>query len=274
MRHLIIILIAGVLFSCSTPEKNELVDTNRNLVSRNISANAQLDQYKAYLSRVEHKLSDIRGAQEGLAMYINVPGESQAADPIEDHLTALSELLEDSRFQLGTMRQDLRTNATNLLESKRNTGRWSAQAQSYLEQVDSLGHALTEKVIALELLELHQHQLVAKILDQDIQQHKAFFAFGTWEELEAAGVAEKQGGLWGIGGRKVFKPDFDPNYFTALDTRTATRIPLGCREAKLLSHHPENSYSLDGSEGIDTLVIHDPEAFWRNSRYLAITVKQ
>lgn len=274
MRNIILLLLPLALFSCSNQEEEDLKFTNSELVARNISANAELDQYQAYLNSVQHKLGEIRQAQEGLAMFINVPGESASGDPIESHLMALSDLLEDSRFQLSSMRQDLKSNASDLVQARKATGSWSAAAQTHLLRVDSLSHALTEKVIALELLELHQQKLAQRLKQQDNAQHEAFFAFGTWEELEEAGVGEKQGGFLGLGGRKAFNSDFDSDYFTAIDTRETTCIPLNCSQAKVLSHHPENSYSLEGNEGVEALVILDTEAFWRNSRYLAITVKQ
>lgn len=65
----------------------------------------------------------------------------------------------------------------------------------------------------------------------------------------------------------------DPNYFTKVDLRNLSQIPLFSKKAKLLTIHPESSYELipDGDKRL-TLNIKNPTAFWSSSKTLIIQV--
>ena len=68
--------------------------------------------------------------------------------------------------------------------------------------------------------------------------------------------------------------DFDKDYFTKIDIRKTTSIPLGSKYAKMYTTHPAGSYSLlKDSNGEYTLRISDPAKFWSVSKYLVIRVK-
>ena len=50
-------------------------------------------------------------------------------------------------------------------------------------------------------------------------------------------------------------------------------IPLEMKKAKILTNHPEGSYSLvKNDKGLLTLVISDPQNFWSLSKYLVVNV--
>ena len=55
--------------------------------------------------------------------------------------------------------------------------------------------------------------------------------------------------------------------------RTLKEIPLEMKKAKILTNHPEGSYSLvKNDKGLLTLVISDPQNFWSLSKYLVVNV--
>ena len=68
--------------------------------------------------------------------------------------------------------------------------------------------------------------------------------------------------------------DFEADYFTKIDIRKTTVIPLNSKSAKLLTSHPAGSFSLlKDSKGEYTLRITSPSDFWNVSKYLVIKVK-
>ena len=68
--------------------------------------------------------------------------------------------------------------------------------------------------------------------------------------------------------------DFNKDYFTRIDLRVTKTIKLYSKSAKLMTNHPEGSYSLEkDAQGQYVLRITNPQNFWSVSKYLVITVK-
>ena len=68
--------------------------------------------------------------------------------------------------------------------------------------------------------------------------------------------------------------DFNKDYFTQIDIRTDKEIKLFSKSAKLLTTHPEGSYTLaKDAKGQYILKITNPNEFWSVSRYLVVLVK-
>lgn len=72
---------------------------------------------------------------------------------------------------------------------------------------------------------------------------------------------------------RVVTENANLEYFTTVDLRELSQIPLMSKKAKLLTLHPESSYVLvpDGDKML-TLVIKDAKAFWSNSKMLIVQV--
>ena len=69
------------------------------------------------------------------------------------------------------------------------------------------------------------------------------------------------------------KGDFNKNYFTKEDLRTFKQVSLESKKAKLLTTHPEGSYTFEKNDkDLLTLVITNPTEFWSLSKYLVIKV--
>lgn len=97
-----------------------------------------------------------------------------------------------------------------------------------------------------------------------------FYIFGTTKELKEQKILSG-GGLFKA--KEVMKGDFNKDYFTKADLRTLKEIPLEMKKAKILTNHPEGSYSLvKNDKGLLTLVISDPQNFWSLSKYLVVNV--
>lgn len=273
IRFLAPALLVFALTACHSGDRETaLRDTNADLVARNITANAQLDTYRAYLGDVERRLTDIRSGQDALVEYLHFAEDAPHRDPILDQLDDLDRLLEDSRFQVSGMREELRLSAGKLQRAQATTASQRAVISARAATIDSLSHALTERVIALELLELHQREMATALRDADKREHLGWYAYGTFDELSQAGVAEKTGGFLGLGKRKVLKTDFDQAYFAPVDIRELGRLPLHATGARLLSFHPDASYRMVQEGDHLVLEIVDSDAFWRTSRYLAVAV--
>ena len=64
---------------------------------------------------------------------------------------------------------------------------------------------------------------------------------------------------------------FNKDYFTQIDIRNINEIVLGTKKAKVLTTHPEDSYTVvEGGDGMLTLKILDSTKFWSVTRYLVV----
>lgn len=125
---------------------------------------------------------------------------------------------------------------------------------------------LNQNVTNLEAESSSQKETIA---NQDKALNTVHYLLGTRKDLKEANVISRQG---------IFCPPIvssqaqDANFASA-DGRELKNIPLNTKKAKILSSHPESSYSLSADEeGMLTLIIENPTTFWKQTRYLVIMV--
>ena len=64
-------------------------------------------------------------------------------------------------------------------------------------------------------------------------------------------------------------------YFTRVDIRQTTSIPIQGKKPKIVTYHPPSSYELQKeSDHLTYINIKNPEEFWSASKYLIVEVKQ
>ena len=104
------------------------------------------------------------------------------------------------------------------------------------------------------------------ISKQDAQINSVWYAIGTKRELKEMKILD---------GSKVLQDEnANMSYFTKADKRKLTTIETNERNAKMLTTHPNDSYSLvRDSNKKYVLTIINPEKFWSISKYLVIQVK-
>ena len=88
---------------------------------------------------------------------------------------------------------------------------------------------------------------------------------GTKSELFKNNILTKEGGIIGIGKTKKLSNDLN-TYFNYESKLLLNYIIVGSKNAKIMTSHPANSYRFSDEDGIiDSLIIINPEAFWKNS---------
>ena len=128
----------------------------------------------------------------------------------------------------------------------------SRVSQGYVRSAVNLQAALTEKVE---------------------QQESVFVAVGSAKDLARQGVIRKRGGLLGMGSTITPNLPFKQALFKPLRMSADTVIELPNASA---TYRVITSQNASGAGGAalhrlsGKLVIHDPEVFWRDSRYLII----
>jgi len=124
----------------------------------------------------------------------------------------------------------------------------------------------------VELLEAYQEQ--TEITLETLKElNKAFYAYGTEEELVANGVIVKEGGFIGINKKVALKSDFNDDYFTQIDLQKTKSIQVVGKKYRFITDHPSTSYTVTSSGQNHKITIQDPKTFWKVSKYLVVVVE-
>lgn len=127
--------------------------------------------------------------------------------------------------------------------------------------LDSIATALSVDVDRLNEQSARQSATMAA---QEKSLNTVRYCIGTSEDLKDMQLLK---------GGRLETENANLDYFTTVDLRDLSQIPLMSKKAKLLTLHPDSSYVLvpDGDKML-TLVIKDAKAFWSSSKMLIIQV--
>lgn len=172
--------------------------------------------------------------------------------------------------RLNSLQADLKERQTIIVDLKTELVAREEAIVLLTNQTDSLNTTINAQVETIDQKALEVTQLTA--LNDEL--NKGYLAIGTFEDLKAKGVVDKEGGFLGFIGRKVaLQEDADKSEFMELDKRNVNQLRIEAAYLSLVSNHPSSSYSILPSEdeGVKILDITDPEAFWQISKYLVIS---
>ena len=83
----------------------------------------------------------------------------------------------------------------------------------------------------------------------------------------------KEGGFLGLGKQEALKDGFNTEYFSIIDKTKTKSFLIYSKKAELVTNHPKGSYKFIGDDKrIDSLVITDPDSFWKASKYMVVLV--
>ena len=232
----------------------------------------------ATMNDIQEGFRAINEAEQRVTIASNGEGVSEA-ESIRENMQFIQERMQQNRELISKLRNQLRQssvkadqlrrtleNLTQQLTEKDNQLR---QLQAELEAKDVQIGELNQQVSTLSSnvsnLKEESTQKSQTINSQDKQLNTAWFVYGTKKELKAQHIIEDG---------KVLRSNFNRDYFTKIDIRVDKEIRLYSRSAKILTAHPQSSYTLlqDANKQY-ILRITNPQLFWSASKYLVVLVK-
>ena len=279
------ILIAGCVEQSS--KYRELQAQLDSVQSASSQRDAEFEEVFAVLNEIEKGLQTIRETERMLTIQSVVGGEisAKAREQMKSDMSFVIATLESYKNQIATLEKEKRNQSAEF-QKRLNSLRSELEAKTRL--IEDLSYQLAEKD---RLLKVQSEQILS--LDQSIaglkqdlgvlqqegvrKEHKieaqdytifsAYYILGEKADLIAANVMSK-GGLF-----RAAKISYqaEQDAFTRVDIREVTQIPLQSKRAKVLSIHPAGTYTLDTDDnGMLTLHISRPEAFWEQTKYLVV----
>lgn len=283
-KSLLLVVCAAMLVSCEQMFKGSKVSEE----------DARLDSLQSLLDQKDTELNEMMDAfneiQEGFDAIneaegrVNLLSENAEGNDAKANIAENMEFIEttllENRRKIEDLQQKLKSSSVNASKLQAAINKLTEQLEQKTKELDDLRQQIAERDIkivelgeSVEQLKTENTQVKAEnemnaeiAKNQDAQLNTAWYMFGTTKELKQHRIL--------VDGDVLKSKDFDADYFTKIDIRKVNVIPLNSKSAKLLTTHPEGSYSLlKDSKGEYTLRITNAPEFWSVSKYLVIRVK-
>ena len=241
----------------------------------------ELDQIMGTFNEIQEGFRQINEAEGRVDLQRDQNGENlSASQKVKDDLKLITQTMADNREKLAKLQQQLKNSRYQSTELKKAIASLERDLAEKAEQIKALQAELAAKDIRIAELDdavaglttdvenlSAENEIKTKTVEaQDKTLNTAWFVFGTKSELKEQKILQK--------GDVLQSDDFNKDYFTQIDIRTDKEIKLYSKSAKLLTNHPEGSYSLvKDAKGQYILKITNPNKFWSVSRYLVIQVR-
>lgn len=289
------VIVAGVILSNKRSEINQLYSERGTLTTNLEDRDSLFNELAATFDEIEQNLTFIkekRGQLE-IAKQEGVPSRQKV---LVADIKLMNTMLEESSVKIADLEQKLKASGIKVssfnkkiaqLNERVNTQ--NSDIEKLLADVNQRDMKIAEmgnKVVQLEdnVVQLHDNIAVQsdsitvkdqRYVDTNNRLNKAYFVSGSFKELKEHGVVEKDGGFLGIGRNKVIHSDLNENYFTQLDKRTTDVFPVHAKKARIISDHPNSSYSMVYEDDqIAYIKIEDPKEFWKITDYAIVEVRK
>jgi len=238
-------------------------------------------------NEIEANLKFIKEKRNQISMIQSEGGKNRKQLLVED-VKLMDNMLEESEKKIAELQGKLKKSGLNLASYEKRLKVLTESIESQNIEIAELKKVVEDKNVSLAVLNTKVDSLGLDIKDkvdsitfkqQVIVErtntlNTAHVVTGTFKELKAEGILDREGGILGMGSNKAIQENFDSKNFTELDIRDTKTIPVNAKKAVLISEHPNNSYKLVEENGqIAYLEINDPQEFWRISKYAVIQVK-
>jgi len=287
-----IIVVAALVgistYTQKTSEINELQTQNAGINQELQERDSMVNELVGAFDEIEQNLKFIKEKRQVLSVESQKEGNYDKKQAIVEDITLMNDMLEKSSKHIAELERKLKKSGIELGSFKKKIAALNANIEEQNTQIMALQEQIQERDVMLadmsQTIDTMQTVIQAKqdtltqqqqLINEKIYQlNKGFVAYGTYKELEEHNVLTKDGGFLGLGKQVKLKSDLDQDYFTELNIQETKSIPLFSNEAKIISEHPDSSYSFVEQDGVIAyLNIDNPDEFWKISKYAVIEIK-
>lgn len=203
-------------------------------------------------------------------------------DRINENIQDISQLMQDNKKRIANLSALLKKSNVKISGFEKMVANLNEQIGLKDKQLADLNNQVAEARANIDKLNTDVAQLTTdnngkseEIARQTQKIHTAYYTTGTFKELQSKHVVNKQGGFLGIGRTKSVLPNADKSNFNTIDITQTTVIPIGAKDASILTRHPSDSYKIEHKgDVVSDIQITDPDKFWQASKYLVVVVNK
>ncbi len=264
-------------------DSDEVKDSLRLLT---MEKDRQMNNLVAALIEIDENLQEIKEKEKLITL--NVASNESGGESIEDRINrdiqVIYDLMLQNKEQISKLEKQLQQSGANNTNLNKLVKRLNAQLKDKTIEIIELQQKLESQSLKISNLNftiegleyaVDSLQGVKYATQQALEEtteklYRAYYVFGTKKELKDQEILSSNGFL---SKPKLLAEGFSQDYFTTIDYRELDSLNVYMPKAKILSNHPESSYTLEPSEdGAMVLKIADKESFWSLGRHLVIQV--
>lgn len=286
MKPLLVVLTVLLLVSChkQPADVESLQRQNDSLLQVKAQLEKETNEYLASLNEIEENFDKVKQMENYIQINKSVENSNQdVRSKINDDILMMTGILKKNKEHIASLTHKLGRSGLKIREMQKTIERLNNMLNEKIDLIQSLSNELQIKDAAIADLNKNVETLnqdVAnlktqtqsqqeQIVNQDEKLNTGWYVFGTVKELKDQKILTS-GGIFSSA--KVLQKDFNKEYFVKVDIRQVKSIPLYSKKARILTNHPQGSYSLDKPDGNYILTIKDFREFWSVSRYLVVQV--
>lgn len=270
-------LVALTLAGCNQEQLNRQQQTIDSLNVQMALKDSSMSLIATTLADINSNIQYIKEKEGIIAVQAN---DKNNRDQLTNDIQAIYARLVDNKTKLKDLHDKLNTALGKNSEYKKIIDVLEAQIEQQNAEIAKLNSILEGKDVEIGFLNNAVMRLsysvdslatvssdTQKKLDSTTEElNTGYYIVAERGTLRDKGLLE--GGLFN---KRVLKGSVDNSLFTRIDVTTTEQIPLAGRRFKVLTSHPESSYSIDEEKKL--LIIKDKKAFWNSSRYLIVSAR-
>jgi len=242
------------------------------------SLRTQVAEQDSLINMVIQNFAQIQQLEGMITLDSNSEVPQSQRGKIEDNLRLINEKLESNRQTIDLLNKKLAQSGNKNSSLQRTIGTLQEQLNAKNAEILDLTEELKRKNYAIGVLDSMVTDLSSNVenlsktsaaqqaeLDrQDAALNTVRYCIGTSRDLKDMNI---------IRNGEVVTEGYQSDYFTQIDLRKVTSIPLYAKKAELKTKHPGSSYKLvKGEDKMLTLEITNPREFWSLSKILVIQI--
>jgi len=226
-------IIVAFTIACNQEEVDKLNQENANLESQTISKDSTINEMMATFNIIQENLDEIK-RRENL-VEINTDGDAERSlgrtEKINRDLQRINQLMIENKNLIASLNKKSKASGAKLSEFERMIANLNKRVKDkdgeisrLKEELEGMNFKVKELNQSIDELAL-ENMRKQKELEANIDElNTAYFAYGTYEELNSKNVLTKEGGFLGLGKQEALKDGFNTEYFSIIDKTKTTRI--------------------------------------------------
>lgn len=274
LSALVVVLL--MLTACGKNSKQE--EERQKELTELQSLRTQVAEQDSLINLVIQNFAQIQQLEGMISLDSNSEVPQSQRAKIEDNLRLINEKLESNRQTIDLLNKKLAQSGNKNSSLQRTIGTLQEQLNAKNAEILDLTEELKRKNYAIGVLDsmvtdLHSNvenlsktsaAQQAELERQDAALNTVRYCIGTSRDLKDMNI---------IRNGEVVTEGYQSDYFTQIDLRKVTSIPLYEKRAELKTKHPGSSYKLvKGEDKMLTLEITNPKEFWSLSKILVIQI--
>ena len=285
----LVVLIAGALV-VNSMYKNEqkkhvavVENQKRSYTQLLTSRDSVINEWMLTFDEIEKDLNTVKEKENIISMKSSDKEFSKdKKQQILKDIEYVNTLLDQNKKKIASLTAQLKNSGGMIKGLQVKVAELEASMKERETEIAQLKTTLTQKDFEIGQLNTRMSdQQIAiaqkdeKITNQTAEIEKGFVAYGTYKTLKAKGLVSKEGGFLGLGRKESLHQNFSDSLFTQVNIMETKSIPVNSKDAKLITSHPTNSYTMvrDKDNKIASIEIKDPEEFWKISKYAVVEIK-